>query len=254
MLLDIQSLPTSPITPDAHELREQCLDALIRLGPLTPDEVAESLQVSLLSVRPRMSELRVAGLMQPTGATRPSKGTGAPQNIYSAVPGAMERLKEFGHRKPPTVKRGQAPAKFVRTSYVVGFLFDQEKRWVVLVHKEKPVWQKGKWNGVGGKVEKGETFVQAMTREFREEAGLTVLGWEAFAHHYGDDFEIQFFFAFGAAHAARTQPGEVERIGLHPVSDLPVRHLAPNAHWLIPLALTQDREDFLFPFVSKEVR
>lgn len=57
------------------------------------------------------------------------------------------------------------------THYVLGFAFDDLGR-VALIQKEKPAWQKGRWNGVGGKVEEDETPTQAMVREFHEETGV----------------------------------------------------------------------------------
>jgi 8-oxo-dGTP diphosphatase len=55
--------------------------------------------------------------------------------------------------------------------YVLGFAFDKSDN-VILVRKQKPKWQKGLLNGVGGKIEIGETSSDAMFREFREETGL----------------------------------------------------------------------------------
>ena len=55
---------------------------------------------------------------------------------------------------------------------VVGFMFSVLKSSVVLIKKERPKWQEGKLNGVGGKVEKGESPFDAMKREFLEETGL----------------------------------------------------------------------------------
>lgn len=43
---------------------------------------------------------------------------------------------------------------------------------VLLVHKNKPDWQKGKLNLVGGKVEEGEDAIACALRELKEEAGL----------------------------------------------------------------------------------
>ena len=44
---------------------------------------------------------------------------------------------------------------------------------VVLTHKNRPAWQAGKLNGVGGKIELLESPVAAMVREF--ELGLATL-------------------------------------------------------------------------------
>lgn len=76
--------------------------------------------------------------------------------------------------------------------YVVGFAFNKKADHVVLVHKNRPEWQKGFINGVGGKVELDidPTYADAMAREFREETGLYTVGpeWDHFATmHFGAD-------------------------------------------------------------------
>lgn len=59
------------------------------------------------------------------------------------------------------------------TAYVCGFAFDTSRK-VFLILKNRPEWQKGKLNGIGGKIEPGETALRAMAREFKEEAGLDI--------------------------------------------------------------------------------
>ena len=59
-------------------------------------------------------------------------------------------------------------------NYVAGFLFDEPLENVILIRKNRPKWQAGKLNGVGGKVEAMETNIAAMNREFKEEAGIYV--------------------------------------------------------------------------------
>ena len=44
----------------------------------------------------------------------------------------------------------------------------------VLLGMKKRGFGAGKWNGFGGKVEAGETVVEAAAREVQEECGLTV--------------------------------------------------------------------------------
>ena len=60
--------------------------------------------------------------------------------------------------------------------YVVGFLFNTEMTHVWLIRKNRPDWQRGKLNGIGGHIEDGETMLEAMRREFKEETGLTAAG------------------------------------------------------------------------------
>ena len=84
-----------------------------------------------------------------------------------------------------------------KTEYVVGFLFSKERDRVVLIQKNRPDWQSGDLNGVGGHVNPGETYAQAMRREFLEEAGLDVPDWEEVASAECPTVRIVFFRAFG---------------------------------------------------------
>ena len=53
----------------APKLRDKCKRAL-SLGPATADEVAGRLGLSILAVRPRITELHRLGAIQPTGERR----------------------------------------------------------------------------------------------------------------------------------------------------------------------------------------
>lgn len=55
--------------PSAGILRAKCLEAL-RSGPATADEIAERLGLSVLSARPRFSELLREGKIEDTGERR----------------------------------------------------------------------------------------------------------------------------------------------------------------------------------------
>lgn len=60
------------------------------------------------------------------------------------------------------------------TNYIVGFLYSEDWKNVLLIRKNRPSWQKGWWNGLGGKVEDSELFESAIIREIFEESGITV--------------------------------------------------------------------------------
>lgn len=59
----------------------------------------------------------------------------------------------------------------VEKKYTLGFIRNAEK--ILLLNKEKGWWM-GSWNGVGGKIEAGETPEQGMVREIYEETGLVI--------------------------------------------------------------------------------
>lgn len=121
--------------------------------------------------------------------------------------------------------------------YVAGLLFSEDRRFVALVEKNRPEWQAGKLNAIGGKIEDGEAPYQAMRREFEEETGVDRYDWKAFAILTGKDFVVHFYAAFSDdVNKVRTM--EDEDISLYVVrSVLDNPNLIPNLRVLIPLAL-----------------
>lgn len=127
------------------------------------------------------------------------------------------------------------------TEYVNGFLFDRERTRVVLIHKTKPEWQKGLYNGVGGKIEEGETPAEAQRREFKEEAGLDLDGWQQYVTLAGGDFAVHFFRAFSdLEHIQAIRSETEEQVYLFHLDDLADLPTIPNLQWLIPMALSID--------------
>lgn len=53
----------------------------------------------------------------------------------------------------------------------------------ILLAMKKRGFGAGRWNGVGGKIEPGETMEQALVRETQEEIGVTPLNWQKVAVH-----------------------------------------------------------------------
>jgi 8-oxo-dGTP diphosphatase len=107
------------------------------------------------------------------------------------------------------------------TQYVLGFAFNQSKDFVVLILKNKPAWQKGCFNGIGGKREPDETFPQAMVREFKEETGLQtdINEWSAIGQMKGSDWECDLFtISDDSLMDARTM--EEEDVHVLPVADV----------------------------------
>lgn len=64
---------------------------------------------------------------------------------------------------------------------------EQDGKYLMLYrNKKKNDENEGKWIGIGGHLEKGETYIQAMKREIEEETGLTVTSYS----YYGS---VDFF-------------------------------------------------------------
>lgn len=128
--------------------------------------------------------------------------------------------------------------------YVCGFLFDLERTRVLLIRKRRPAWQAGKLNGVGGKIEPGETALDAMRREFHEETGLLVSDWQHVVTLRGpDDFGSgrgwagHFFRGFGDVLTARSVTDE--HLEVYPARSVPP-DVIPNLQWIIPLMLDDE--------------
>lgn len=131
--------------------------------------------------------------------------------------------------------------------YVAGFLFTTDKSQVWLIEKTKPAWQAGKLNGIGGKVKPSEEPLDAMIREFQEEAGLLIKDWEPTILLSGLGWEVQFFRAF-SDEVLRSQ--EEERVSIHYITKIPKLNTINNLKWLIPIQLDFDLK---FPFSIKEI-
>ncbi len=119
------------------------------------------------------------------------------------------------------------------TQWVVGFLF-RNGREVALISKTHPEWQAGKLNGVGGKINEGESPEAAMRREFLEEAGVEVPEWKEFALLKVQDGNVHCFAAHGDY---EVQSVTDEKIGWYEVDKLGQLPVIYNLRWLITLAL-----------------
>jgi 8-oxo-dGTP diphosphatase len=129
-------------------------------------------------------------------------------------------------------------------TYACGFLFSLDRQRVLLIRKRRPAWQAERLNGVGGKIEPGESPAEAMRREFREEANLDIRDWQEVLTLSGPDdagsgiaWRGHFFRAFGDIDAARAMTDET--LELHAVAALP-RDTIPNLHWIVPLMLDDE--------------
>ena len=120
--------------------------------------------------------------------------------------------------------------------YVVGLAFSEKMQEVVLIHKQHgPKCVVGKWNGVGGHVERGEQSFDAMVREFEEETGATTYPgeWNLFVTLSSRNVIVDFFYLICDDVLNSVQTMTDEEIRIENVDNLPTL-LMHNLKWMIP--------------------
>ena len=139
-----------------------------------------------------------------------------------------------------------------KTEYVVCFALTPNHR-VALVEKLRPEWQLGRLNGVGGKIESFEGWMEAARREFREEAGVDYIGWQLRGTMEGPDWRCYVMYAMDEKfYAVKTMTDEnvslcptgfIKQFGAMMVDNLPA---------LLQLVMPPDepRSDLPTPFFT----
>lgn len=153
--------------------------------------------------------------------------------------------------------------------YVVGFAFGQVpmkfSTHVVLIQKERPTFQAGLLNGVGGKVEPQDRikglqrhYNRAMVREFQEETGVVTSPdeWRLFAViQRGKNAVIYYLYTDGVEISeARTLTDE--KIFIVSAKDFDGRkQVKPDLRWLVPMALNhRDDIETLVHYIRTEAQ
>lgn len=104
--------------------------------------------------------------------------------------------------------------------FVVGLPFTAVADRVALIRKNRPDWQAGKLNGPGGKLEAGETAVEAMSREMAEESGVAIPpeSWTLIAVKQDEDVRVDIFACFDDRVGAAVSLTD-EAVSLHAPND-----------------------------------
>lgn len=110
---------------------------------------------------------------------------------------------------------------------------------VVLIRKKRPEWQANKLNGVGGKIEEGESPVAAMVREFFEETSVVTQesNWRLLVKLTTAQSQVSVFVAnltYELEKNVRTTTDEF--ITIRRADQLVWYECVPNLRWLVPLA------------------
>ncbi|ACL24334.1 MULTISPECIES: NUDIX hydrolase [Chloroflexus] len=134
----------------------------------------------------------------------------------------------------------------------LGYVLSPDRQSVLMVHRNaRPEDQHlGKYNGLGGKLERDEEIVAGMQRELREEAGITALeltlrgtvSWPGFGKNGEDWFAFIFLITrFDGEPPTRNVEGTLEWVPLARIMDLP---LWPGDRYFLPLVFDDDPRPF----------
>jgi 8-oxo-dGTP diphosphatase len=122
--------------------------------------------------------------------------------------------------------------------YTLGFIFDTELKNVLLIRKERPDWQKGRRNGIGGHIEPNEQSKSCIVREVKEECDLETTEdvWIPIGSMKGASWIVDVYTCVYEGDPSDAKTAGDEEVSWHSVSDLPMDALS-NVSWLVQLAL-----------------
>lgn len=129
----------------------------------------------------------------------------------------------------------------------LAFLFDPAHTQVLLIKKNRPPWQAGRYNGLGGKLEKGDTdATDAVLREIKEETGqqLTESDLRQVGTMASSDWHVEIFTSTIDQSASLPTIIPEGALEWHPVDSIPATAI-DNLQWLIPLCKNVLEENFI---------
>ena len=108
---------------------------------------------------------------------------------------------------------------------VVGIITDNEE--ILLLKKNNPDWQKGLYNGIGGKVELNTTPLETIIKKCQEELGVNISNWiELDSEISSSGIEIVYFLAtLNEGEIKKLQSQTDERAELFSINNLPTNIL-----------------------------
>lgn len=135
--------------------------------------------------------------------------------------------------------------------YALGFLFNTNKKTVKLIKKNRPTWQAGYYNGIGGHIEKDELPAMAMQREFEEETGVRIENWEHCMTFVCAGGTVFVFRAIAENpqifYSGQTQTDEV--VANFGIERLPAKTLN-HLRWMVPMLLDNISWPIVFEYDS----
>ena len=108
---------------------------------------------------------------------------------------------------------------------VVGIITDNKE--ILLLKKNNPDWQKGLYNGIGGKVELNTTPLETIIKKCQEELGVNISNWiELDSEISSSGIEIVYFLTtLNEGEIKKLQSQTDERVELFSINNLPTNIL-----------------------------
>jgi len=123
--------------------------------------------------------------------------------------------------------------------YTIGIYFNDSLEHVALLLKNRPEWQKGRFNFPGGHIEEGESGENCVIREFIEECGITTNAsdWKYIGIIENEtDYYVEIFTAIHNKNHGKLSTMEDQEASWVDVDNLPPNVIS-NLKWLIPFAI-----------------
>ncbi|GHG77231.1 8-oxo-dGTP diphosphatase [Comamonas sp. JC664] len=134
----------------------------------------------------------------------------------------------------------------------LGYVMSPDGQRVLLIHRNARPDDAhfGKWNGLGGKMDRDEDVAACMRREIREEAGIEctqmvlrgTLSWPGFGKH-GEDW-LGFVFRIDRFEGTPLERNPEGSLSWVPVADIPALNLWDGDRHFLPLVFDADPRPF----------
>ena len=123
----------------------------------------------------------------------------------------------------------------------LAFVFNTSLNKVLLMRKQKPTFHTGLLNGLGGKLEKGESHLDCVVREIKEEAGILIPKeqWLHVGNLKWDIWEVSIWTT--QLHTKSPTIFPEEHIDWYSCQPVP-KDIVSNLSWLIPLSVDVIRQ------------
>jgi len=130
-----------------------------------------------------------------------------------------------------------------KIKYTVVFIFNISCTKVMVILKNRPEWQRGCFNGIGGHMELNETPKQSIQREIFEETNLCIDPENLKLFHVLNPpkVKVYFFKTFLSEFMMNTFKSKTdERLSIFDINEfLQKPNIVSNLRWLIPMALDE---------------